>query len=493
VELRTERRSVTDNDGRTVSVPIAVFHGYALKYGKLSQNLGGFVEQVAGRSTIAKTLADGGDVVARMHHKDEYLLGRTSAGTLRLNPDDIGLPYDVESPGTSYANDLEKLARRGDIKHSSFAFRTVGEGGDDWSLTDSGFPLRTLVEIQLVDVAPVVQPAYTDTSSSVRSLAAHLDADPEEIAELLRSGEIRKALKPPAVNIDLGGIAAAEALIPKSSVRRFDPGQPRDGDGKWSDGPGGGGGGSPLSALTGDDEDDDDKPARKFTADATYRTRHDKIGIARDGDGVELKLDGVEEPVFVKLTERDLDQLEQHLDATDAMLDQRAAMADRWHEKVFNSDAQQAKERRREELKRQKKAELAATGKAPGSPERIAIQEKYDALVEAEIGAQPENPFDSGELIVQATGRFGDLHIGASLSDTGPHYYISDQPVTEDDIGVSTVELSPRQARSLLTKMRATSTQRALPTTTETRPDALHLATAARARQLDLLARRFPL
>lgn len=167
--------------------------GYALKFNKLSQNLGGFVERIA-PGALTKTLRDGGDVLCRYQHEDNYLLGRTSSGTLRLSVDDEGLLYEVDLPDTSYARDLAALAGRGDVTKSSFAFHLM-PGGDEWSLTESGFPLRTLTEFHLVDTAPVVSPAYLDTTSGLRSLAEsrHLDfdsvraaAESERLADLLR-------------------------------------------------------------------------------------------------------------------------------------------------------------------------------------------------------------------------------------------------------------------------------------------------------------------
>ena len=168
--------------------------GYALKFNKLSRNLGGFVERIA-PGALTKTLKDGGDILCRYQHEDEFLLGRTSSGTLRLSVDEVGLLYEVDLPNTSYARDLEALADRKDVQHSSFAFQLM-PGGDDWSLTPEGFPLRTLTELHLVDVAPVVNPAYLDTTSGLRSLAEsrHLDfdsvraaAESERLADLLRA------------------------------------------------------------------------------------------------------------------------------------------------------------------------------------------------------------------------------------------------------------------------------------------------------------------
>lgn len=174
--------------------------GYALKFNRLSQNLGGFVERVL-PGAVDKSLADGLDVLARYNHDDNYLVARTGSGTMTLGVDSTGLLYDVpELPDTTVGRDLAVMLERGDVSHSSFAFFTME---DDWSTTDQGFPLRSLVAVRLVDVAPVNTPAYMDTSAAVRSLAARLDVDPNEIPDLAARNEIVTRLRPRTV-IDLG-------------------------------------------------------------------------------------------------------------------------------------------------------------------------------------------------------------------------------------------------------------------------------------------------
>lgn len=156
--------------------------GYALKYFQLSQNLGGYVEQCA-PGLADKSIADRADVLCRFQHEDVYLLGRVRAETLLLESDGTGVTYDCPLPDTTAGRDVAALAERGDLWGSSFAFVTFA---DEWSETEQGFPLRTLQSIQLVDVAPVVSPAYLDTSSGLRSLAAHRSLD---IADVVRAAE----------------------------------------------------------------------------------------------------------------------------------------------------------------------------------------------------------------------------------------------------------------------------------------------------------------
>jgi HK97 family phage prohead protease len=167
---------------------IGTLRGYAAVFNKLSQNLGGFVEEVD-RGAFTKSLADKAPVMARYNHEDSGLLGTTQAETLRLGVDDTGLWYEVDLPDTQAGRDVRALAARGDVQHSSFAFYTIS---DDWGMTDQGFPKRTLTGVQLVDVAPVNNPAYRDTSVAVRALAEMTGVAASDIPSATE--EVRAAL-----------------------------------------------------------------------------------------------------------------------------------------------------------------------------------------------------------------------------------------------------------------------------------------------------------
>lgn len=196
-ETRTIREAVTYRAAPSGPGGIT---GYALKYKRLSQNLGGFVESIR-PGAGAKSIADGLDVLARFQHEDRFILGRVASGTLTLARDDVGIRYAVPAlPDTTTGRDVAELARRGDLGGSSFAFITIE---DDWTVSDEGFPLRELIDFKLVDVAPVVSPAYLDTTATaVRSLAERIGAAPEDVPQLAKRGEIAKRLQAPTV-IDL--------------------------------------------------------------------------------------------------------------------------------------------------------------------------------------------------------------------------------------------------------------------------------------------------
>ena len=163
--------------------------GYAIVFGKLSRNLGGFVERSEPHVVNQARSLGWPGVVCRFNHDSNMILGTTAGATLRLQPDNWGLDYDVDPP--SARADIVELVERRDIQFSSFAFR-VPAGGDEWGVTDQDYPLRTLHEIQLIDVAPVLDPAYPDATAGLRSLAGAMDAPFEDVAELAAADELRR-------------------------------------------------------------------------------------------------------------------------------------------------------------------------------------------------------------------------------------------------------------------------------------------------------------
>jgi HK97 family phage prohead protease len=165
---------------------IAPIGGYAAKFNKLSRNLGGFVEELT-PGTFNRAAADNWPgVVCRYNHSDDNLLGTIHAGTLRLSIDGIGLRYDVDPP--SSRQDVVELVQRRDVQFSSFAFRSVQ---DDWTQTDQGYPKRMLLSLELIDVAPVITPAYPDTTAGLRSLARKFDAELDEVRAMAERNELR--------------------------------------------------------------------------------------------------------------------------------------------------------------------------------------------------------------------------------------------------------------------------------------------------------------
>lgn len=173
--------------------------GYAAKFNRLSQNLGGFVERINPGFFDKSRDAGWSGVMARYNH--DLLLATTAAGSLRLSLDSTGLDYEADMLPDPASQRVRMLVERGDVSQSSFAMYVFE---DDWGVTDQGFPLRTLLSGSLVDVAPVDQPAYLDTSTGLRSLAEARNMDVADVRALAEAGELSKILTTPPAVIDLG-------------------------------------------------------------------------------------------------------------------------------------------------------------------------------------------------------------------------------------------------------------------------------------------------
>lgn len=156
--LTIEARAAEGEDGKMT------IRGYAAVFDKLSSNLGGFRERIA-PGAFDDVLDN--DVRAVFNHDPSLMLGRSSAGTLRISTDATGLLYEVDLPDTSIGRDLWESVKRGDIKESSFKFTVLD---DDWKDTDEGI-IRTINKVgRLLDVSPVSYPAYPDATVAARSL-----------------------------------------------------------------------------------------------------------------------------------------------------------------------------------------------------------------------------------------------------------------------------------------------------------------------------------
>jgi uncharacterized protein len=142
--------------------------GYAAVFDAPSQDLGGFVEIVrhgAFKRSLASNIAD---PLALVHHMPQLVLGRRSAGTLRLQEDHRGLAFEIDVPDTSTARDLLVSVERGDVRGASFAFSTP-KGGDRWEMRGDQV-VRELLDVDLHEITITPTPAYGDTSVARRSL-----------------------------------------------------------------------------------------------------------------------------------------------------------------------------------------------------------------------------------------------------------------------------------------------------------------------------------
>lgn len=163
-----------------------ILTGYAVRWMRLSSDLGGFRERVA-RNAFSKSLESDADVRCLFNHDPNFPLGRTTNKTLEVSQDFTGLSVRCLLPNTSFARDLKESVSRGDINQMSFAF-SVDDGGESWDdeICDPDSEdfdpdseecgdyrkVRTIRSAKLHDVSFVTSPAYQSTSAQVSGIDA---------------------------------------------------------------------------------------------------------------------------------------------------------------------------------------------------------------------------------------------------------------------------------------------------------------------------------
>lgn len=143
--------------------------GHAIVYNRDSHDLGGFIERVdpgALTRSLDAAAAGGLNIFAFWSHDSSQPLGSTRGGKLKLASDADGLAFELDT--TRFTPAQLDAARENELR-MSFGFRVVK---DSWTYRDDGVAERTLLDVDLFEVSPVVSPAYPDTTAALRSLEA---------------------------------------------------------------------------------------------------------------------------------------------------------------------------------------------------------------------------------------------------------------------------------------------------------------------------------
>lgn len=188
--MKIERRSIplelrAKDDEAKIS-------GYSILFNSLSENLGGFREQISVDANI-----EFDDTVALFNHDSNFVLGRTSSNTLKLTRDKKGVHMEVDPPDTTWAKDLMVSMKRGDIDKQSFAFYVLPDGQSWDEDPDTGALIRTVRSMRVVDVSVVTRPAYSQTDAHVRSMSEILSDAPAK-EETLPDNPATGQAAPPA-------------------------------------------------------------------------------------------------------------------------------------------------------------------------------------------------------------------------------------------------------------------------------------------------------
>lgn len=198
ISTKFEIREVGEGDSRQTHI-----QGYALKFGTLSEDLGGFRELI---NKGALDNCDMSDVVLDFNHDFNKVLARNNKkdglGSLLLSVDETGLFFDAVPTDTSYSRDLLENMKNGIVNKCSFIFSIDWSDSEaqqwDWDDGTRGYDFRTINKFKSIsDVSIVVFPAYESTETSVYSRAR------ENKNNDIKKAQLEERKKKQAIEIEL--------------------------------------------------------------------------------------------------------------------------------------------------------------------------------------------------------------------------------------------------------------------------------------------------
>jgi len=139
----------------------------------LSDDAGDIVERIDPHA-FDRAIRERQDVAALMNHNADLVVGRVSAGTLRLSVDAKGLRYEIDPPASPLGQSVAEAVRSRSLIGSSFAFVATDAS---WEREGANI-IRTVRDVQLYDVGPVTYPAYSGATASCVETGAERSAPP---------------------------------------------------------------------------------------------------------------------------------------------------------------------------------------------------------------------------------------------------------------------------------------------------------------------------
>jgi HK97 family phage prohead protease len=176
---RLEQRAAADG-----YVTIA---GYAATFGTWydvagGPTVGGWSETIA-RGAVDKSVAEMDDVRLLVNH-DGLALARSTAGSLTLRPDEIGIYFEATMPtSVQQVRDLVALIEEGAVDQCSWAFMVTRQ------MWNADYTERTILEAKMYDVSVVTYPANPATIVGVRADDTEIEARTEEAQVEIRDAE----------------------------------------------------------------------------------------------------------------------------------------------------------------------------------------------------------------------------------------------------------------------------------------------------------------
>ncbi|TGA99022.1 phage major capsid protein [Sporolactobacillus shoreae] len=162
IEIRAHEVELSGSEGLKVS-------GYVNKTDQLSQPLGSvkkFREKIAKGAFTRALRNTKRDIDFLTNHDAQSILASTRNQSLSLVEDDEGLFMSAEITPTSFGKDTFELVKSGILKNMSFGFRSLK---DSWQQVGNEM-VRTVEELELIEVSVVRDPAYSQSTISARGL-----------------------------------------------------------------------------------------------------------------------------------------------------------------------------------------------------------------------------------------------------------------------------------------------------------------------------------
>ncbi len=153
---------IVADDGLTLEGYAAVFDSPT----RISNFFEGDFTETIQRGAFARAVRANPKPVMQFDHGSHPLLGSIPVGVIKsMREDDKGLFISARVHDNWLTEPLRDAIKEGSITGMSFRF-TVPKGGDTWSADRDE---RTVTDVDVPELGPVVFPAYAETSVSVRS------------------------------------------------------------------------------------------------------------------------------------------------------------------------------------------------------------------------------------------------------------------------------------------------------------------------------------